>query len=100
MNCSDVVSWQDLERVVLPVWMLNCSEPDELGIAQYCVAALTYVAKNQCTQQGVWGDLRCLFPWFPCVGVESVWFTYGVIAPVAVALQCCCFLLVDVVLHY
>ncbi|KAI0239021.1 hypothetical protein LSAT2_010223 [Lamellibrachia satsuma] len=42
---------ENLERIVLPVWMLNCAEPDDLGIAQYCVAALTYVAKDQCTRQ-------------------------------------------------
>ena len=39
---------------MLPVWMLNCKDPDSYGVAQYCVPALVYVAKdNQWTTDGM-----------------------------------------------
>ncbi|XP_077987040.1 uncharacterized protein LOC144441359 [Glandiceps talaboti] len=37
-------------RIVLPVWMMNCRQPNELGIAQYCVPAVIYVAQDRWTQ--------------------------------------------------
>ncbi|PIK37935.1 hypothetical protein BSL78_25225 [Apostichopus japonicus] len=33
-------------KVVLPVWMINCMEPDKLGVAQYCVPAVLYIARD------------------------------------------------------
>ncbi|KAJ8039415.1 hypothetical protein HOLleu_17130 [Holothuria leucospilota] len=36
-------------KVVLPVWMLNCKEPTELGVAQYCVPAVMYIARDEWT---------------------------------------------------
>ncbi|CAL1534306.1 unnamed protein product [Lymnaea stagnalis] len=37
------------EHVVLPVWMSNCPSPDDLGVAQYCIPAVTYIAQNSVT---------------------------------------------------
>ncbi|XP_067661023.1 uncharacterized protein [Haliotis asinina] len=34
-------------HVVLPVWMSNTSDPDKLGVAQYCVPAIIYIAQDQ-----------------------------------------------------
>ncbi|XP_035828415.1 uncharacterized protein LOC118478605 [Aplysia californica] len=42
------------EHVVLPVWMSNCTEGTEdggLGVAQYCVPAVMYIAKTRATWQ-------------------------------------------------
>ncbi|XP_022101027.1 uncharacterized protein LOC110984804 [Acanthaster planci] len=36
-------------KAVFPVWMMNCAEPDELGVAQYCIPALMYVAQDKWT---------------------------------------------------
>ncbi|XP_070582003.1 titin homolog isoform X2 [Ptychodera flava] len=36
-------------RVMLPVWMINCCSPSDLGIAQYCVPAVMYVAQDKWT---------------------------------------------------
>ncbi|XP_033642970.1 uncharacterized protein LOC117303038 [Asterias rubens] len=38
-------------KAVLPVWMSNCATPDELGVAQYCIPALMYVAQDKWTLQ-------------------------------------------------
>jgi len=37
---------------VLPVWLSNSSDPDNMGVAQYCVPALTYIAQQQWTETG------------------------------------------------
>ena len=37
---------------MLPVWLLNCSEPEEYGVAQYCVPALVLVAKDEWIHKG------------------------------------------------
>ncbi|XP_046547907.1 LOW QUALITY PROTEIN: uncharacterized protein LOC124257808 [Haliotis rubra] len=34
-------------HVVLPVWMSNTTDPDKLGVAQYCVPAVIYIAQDQ-----------------------------------------------------
>ena len=44
---------------MLPVWFLNCTEPDELGVAQYCIPAVTYVARDAWTLSG---EKRLLSP--------------------------------------
>ncbi|XP_038045613.1 uncharacterized protein LOC119720130 [Patiria miniata] len=36
-------------KAMFPVWMMNCAEPNELGVAQYCIPALTYVAQDKWT---------------------------------------------------
>lgn len=36
------------EHLMLPVWMCNSSNPDD--VAQYCVPALTYIAQNRWTE--------------------------------------------------
>ncbi|XP_060555277.1 uncharacterized protein LOC132716115 isoform X2 [Ruditapes philippinarum] len=41
---------QHYEHLVLPVWLSNSLEPDNLGVAQYCVPALTYIAQNKWTE--------------------------------------------------
>ena len=46
---------------MLPVWFLNCTEPDELGVAQYCVPAVTYVARDLWT---VKGNSFTLYPYY------------------------------------
>ncbi|KAH9489873.1 hypothetical protein Btru_051806 [Bulinus truncatus] len=35
------------EHIVLPVWTSNCSNPDDLGVAQFCVPACTYIARDE-----------------------------------------------------
>ncbi|XP_013386410.1 uncharacterized protein LOC106155919 isoform X2 [Lingula anatina] len=35
------------EHVMVPVWMCNSSDPSTLGVAQYCVPAVTYVAQDK-----------------------------------------------------
>ncbi|KAJ8321201.1 hypothetical protein KUTeg_001243 [Tegillarca granosa] len=35
------------EHLVLPVWLMNSSDPDEYSVAQYCVPAVTYIAQEQ-----------------------------------------------------
>jgi hypothetical protein len=44
---------QHFEHVILPVWLLNCSSADGLGVAQYCVPALMYIAQNEWIDEGV-----------------------------------------------
>jgi len=39
-------------RVVLPVWIVNCVEAEELGLAQYCVPAALYIAQDEWTVSG------------------------------------------------
>ncbi|XP_048245117.1 uncharacterized protein LOC124119811 isoform X1 [Haliotis rufescens] len=34
-------------HVVLPVWMSNTTDPDKLGVAQYCVPATIYIAQDE-----------------------------------------------------
>ncbi|XP_041370233.1 uncharacterized protein LOC121384077 [Gigantopelta aegis] len=41
------------EHVMIPVWMSNCRDPDVLGVAQYCVPALTYIAQDKWTEKGL-----------------------------------------------
>ena len=36
-------------HIVVPVWLLNCEESTDLGVAQYCVPAVAYVAKDHRT---------------------------------------------------
>ena len=38
---------------MLPVWMINCLEPDEYGVAQYCIPALMYIAQDEWTAPGM-----------------------------------------------
>ena len=45
--------FQHYEHVALPIWLLNCDAPEELGIAQYCVAGLMYVAQDLWVQKGL-----------------------------------------------
>ena len=45
-------SRQHFEHIMLPVWMINCLEPDEYGVAQYCVPALMYIAQDEWTSPG------------------------------------------------
>ncbi|XP_055897681.1 uncharacterized protein LOC106078009 isoform X1 [Biomphalaria glabrata] len=40
---------QNCDHIVLPVWMSNCTNPEDLGVAQYCVPACTYIAKDDMT---------------------------------------------------
>ena len=37
---------------MFPVWMSNCYQPEEFGVAQYCVPALTYIALDKWTHTG------------------------------------------------
>ena len=37
---------------MFPTWMSNCYEPEKFGVAQYCVPALTYIAKDKWTHTG------------------------------------------------
>ncbi|XP_064649845.1 uncharacterized protein LOC135501590 [Lineus longissimus] len=39
------------EHAMFPTWLLNCTEPDLYGVAQYCVPALTYIAQDKWTQK-------------------------------------------------
>ena len=41
--------FQDCVHIVVPVWLLNCEESTDLGVAQYCVPAVAYVAKDHRT---------------------------------------------------
>ena len=43
---------QHYEHVMLPVWMCNCEQPDDYGVAQYCVPALVYIAQDKYTHKG------------------------------------------------
>ena len=45
---------------MLPVWMCNCDEPDDYGVAQYCVPALVYVAQDNYTHKGMVNTLVCI----------------------------------------
>ncbi|XP_072176456.1 uncharacterized protein [Diadema setosum] len=36
-------------KIVLPVWMLNCTDPNEMGVAQYCIPAVMYIAQDKWT---------------------------------------------------
>ncbi|KAL4218620.1 hypothetical protein ACF0H5_021210 [Mactra antiquata] len=38
------------QHLMLPVWLSNSSNPDSLGVAQYCVPALTFIAQNKWTE--------------------------------------------------
>ena len=37
---------------MLPVWLLNCDAPSELGVMQYCVPALMYIAMDSAIHPG------------------------------------------------
>lgn len=44
---------QHYEHLVLPVWMMNSKDnPDQYGVAQYCVPALTYIAQDKWITKG------------------------------------------------
>ena len=43
---------QHYEHVMLPVWMCNCDQPDDYGVAQYCIPALVYIAQDNYTHKG------------------------------------------------
>ncbi|XP_041480806.1 uncharacterized protein LOC121428316 [Lytechinus variegatus] len=36
-------------KIVLPVWMVNCPDPNQLGVAQYCIPAVMYIAQDKWT---------------------------------------------------
>ncbi|XP_071481714.1 uncharacterized protein [Diadema antillarum] len=36
-------------KIVLPVWMLNCTDPNKMGVAQYCIPAVMYIAQDRWT---------------------------------------------------
>lgn len=38
------------EHLVLPVWFSNSKDPENYGVCQYCVPALTYIAQNDWTE--------------------------------------------------
>ncbi|XP_071948392.1 uncharacterized protein [Antedon mediterranea] len=40
---------QFFSRVTFPVWMINSNDPDALGIAQYCIPAVMYIATDKWT---------------------------------------------------
>jgi hypothetical protein len=40
---------EHFEHIMLPVWMINCYEPDDYGVAQYCIPALMYIAQDDWT---------------------------------------------------
>ncbi|XP_033099157.1 uncharacterized protein LOC117102836 [Anneissia japonica] len=40
---------QFFSRVVFPVWMINSKDPNALGVAQYCIPAVMYIANNKWT---------------------------------------------------
>ena len=44
--------FQHYEHLVLPVWFSNSRDPDQYGVCQYCVPALTFIAQNQWTETG------------------------------------------------
>ncbi|XP_061164129.1 uncharacterized protein LOC133173191 isoform X2 [Saccostrea echinata] len=35
------------EHLMLPVWMMNSTDTDKLGVAQYCVPAVMYIAQQE-----------------------------------------------------
>ncbi|XP_030852962.1 uncharacterized protein LOC105439659 [Strongylocentrotus purpuratus] len=36
-------------KIVLPVWMVNCTDPNKFGVAQYCIPAAMYIAQDKWT---------------------------------------------------
>lgn len=38
---------------MLPVWMTNSTEGDKLGVAQYCVPAVMYIAQQKWIAKGM-----------------------------------------------
>ena len=47
-----IFSLQFYIKTMLPVWMVNCSDPNEVGVAQYCIPAVVYVAQDKWTHKG------------------------------------------------
>ncbi|KAK3593726.1 hypothetical protein CHS0354_013623 [Potamilus streckersoni] len=45
------------EHLVLPVMMCNSLDPEQYGVAQYCVPALTYIAQDDWTEKDI--TLNC-----------------------------------------
>ncbi|KAK3088094.1 hypothetical protein FSP39_014597 [Pinctada imbricata] len=39
------------EHLMLPVWMMNSKDPDQFGVAQWCVPAVTYIAQDNWIQK-------------------------------------------------
>ncbi|KAL3872141.1 hypothetical protein ACJMK2_040092 [Sinanodonta woodiana] len=50
-------SFQHYEHLVLPVMMCNSLDPEQYGVAQYCVPALTYIAQDDWTEKDI--TLNC-----------------------------------------
>ncbi|KAI8518508.1 hypothetical protein Bbelb_045250 [Branchiostoma belcheri] len=47
---------QHYAKAVLPVWVSNCADPTALGVAQYCVPAVMYIAQDEWTEETVTTD--------------------------------------------
>ena len=57
---------QHYEHLVLPVWFSNSKDPENYGVCQYCVPALTYIAQNDWTETGkINSRLPSLFLFLP-----------------------------------
>ncbi|XP_066293696.1 uncharacterized protein [Branchiostoma lanceolatum] len=47
---------QHYAKAVLPVWVSNCADPTALGVAQYCVPAVMYIAQDEWTEETLTTD--------------------------------------------
>ncbi|XP_078604259.1 uncharacterized protein LOC144878002 isoform X2 [Branchiostoma floridae x Branchiostoma japonicum] len=47
---------QHYAKAVLPVWVSNCADPTALGVAQFCVPAVMYIAQDEWTEETVTAD--------------------------------------------
>ena len=52
--------FQYVEKLVLPVWFCNCPDADGLGVAQHCVAAIVYIARDEWTKEGRASSCVCI----------------------------------------
>lgn len=62
---------------MLPVWMTNSTEGDKLGVAQYCVPAVMYIAQQKWIAKGmsekkVQSNARCLLGGWPLIVFVSL----------------------------
>ncbi|PFX21196.1 hypothetical protein AWC38_SpisGene14322 [Stylophora pistillata] len=59
-------------RVVVPVWMLNCTSPSEHGVAQYCVPAVSYIAQDKWIVNDSSQKLECRYSVSQCLKASDI----------------------------
>ncbi|EDO44236.1 predicted protein [Nematostella vectensis] len=59
-------------RIVVPVWMANSYQPSELGVAQYCVPAVAYVAEQDWVETDAPEQLDCTYSLGQCLKASDL----------------------------